>query len=336
MGDLAGLKERTKHRLYVEVPPGEPTIYMRRDFDYPRELVWRVYTDGSHMKHWWGPSKYDTVVHEFDFRNGGKWRVDNVSKDGKDVHPFKGVFSNIKPIDEFTWTFGYADYPAGPETYKFIDLGNGRTRIESVSTFPDLSLRDGIVKSGMEDGARETYERLDALLEQHSKTESAIRYGIKPIKAIRFTRVVNAPRKLVYDVWTKPEHLTNWFSPHGFTVEGVQSDPRPGGIFKLIMKPMDGGEGFWSVGKYLEADAPSRIVTRVGGEGRDGHLMFEVINTAVFEEQGSKTIIHAAGEIIAINDPAIGEAAMAGMEEGWKQTLDRFEAALAQANGGVI
>mgnify|MGYP003408495766 FL=1 len=161
---MADVAPKSRHKLHVEVPPGERTIFMRREFDYPRELVWRVYTDGQQMKHWWGPSKYDTVVHEFDFRNGGKWRVDNVSKDGKDVHPFKGEFSNIKPIDEFTWTFGYADLPAGPETYKFIDLGDGRTRLETISIFPDVATRDAIANGGMEEGARETYDRLDALL----------------------------------------------------------------------------------------------------------------------------------------------------------------------------
>ena len=169
---------------------------------------------------------------------------------------------------------------------------------------------------------------------EDSKTETAARLGIKVIKAVRFKRVVKAPRKLVFDVWTKPEHLSQWFSPHGFTVEGVQSDPRPGGIFKLIMVPQAGGEGFWSVGKYLEVEAPHRIVTRVGGEGADGHIMFEVINTAVFEEQGDATIIYAAGEVIAINDPAIGKMAMAGMDDGWQQTLDRFEAELTRAKGG--
>ncbi|MDP3738902.1 MAG: SRPBCC domain-containing protein [Hyphomonadaceae bacterium] len=159
-----------------------------------------------------------------------------------------------------------------------------------------------------------------------------------PIKIVRFTRTVKAPRQLVFDVWTKAEHLAHWFSPHGFTVEGVESDPRPGGIFKLIMVPHDktgpGGSGFWSVGKYLEVDPPRRVVTRVGGEGADGKLMFEVINTAEFEEQGDHTIIHATGEVIAVHDPSIGEAAMAGMDEGWKQTLDRFEARLAKVVGG--
>lgn len=155
----------------------------------------------------------------------------------------------------------------------------------------------------------------------------------EPIKTVRFTRTVHAPRQLVFDVWTKAEHLQHWFSPNGYTVHGVESDPRPGGVFRLIMRNA-AGEGFWSVGNYLEVDPPRRVVTHVGGEAPDGSLMFEVINTAVFEEQGEKTIIHASGEVIAIHDPEIGAAAMAGMNEGWKQTLDRFEARLARVVGG--
>ncbi|MDP3738903.1 MAG: SRPBCC domain-containing protein [Hyphomonadaceae bacterium] len=167
---MADAPAKKRNKLHVEVPPGQPIIIMKREFDFPRNLVWDVYTDSSHMKNWWGPHKYDTVVHEFDFRNGGKWRVDNVSKDGKEVHPFKGEFSNIRPKEEFTWTFGYADMPPGTETYRFVDL-NGRTRIESVSHFPDVATRDAIAESGMEEGARETYERLEALLGKLSKAK---------------------------------------------------------------------------------------------------------------------------------------------------------------------
>jgi uncharacterized protein YndB with AHSA1/START domain len=159
-----------------------------------------------------------------------------------------------------------------------------------------------------------------------------------PIKTVRFTRTVKAPIRLVFDVWTKAEHLSHWFSPNGFTVEGVESDPRPGGIFKLIMVPHDktgpGGGGFWSVGRYLEVDPPRRIVTRAGGEGSDGRLMFEVVNTAEFEERGDKTVINVTSDVIAVYDTSIGDAAMAGMDEGWKQTLDRFEAQLAKVAGG--
>lgn len=168
---MADTPAKNRNKLHVEVPAGQPIIIMKREFDYPRDLVWDVYTNGDHMKNWWGPSKYDTVVHAFDFRNGGKWRVDNVSKDGKEVHPFKGEFSNIKPKDEFTWTFGYADIPPGTETYSFIDIGGGRMRVESVSHFPDVATRNAIAEGGMEEGARETYDRLDALLAKLNKAK---------------------------------------------------------------------------------------------------------------------------------------------------------------------
>jgi uncharacterized protein YndB with AHSA1/START domain len=170
MGDATATK---RNKLHMEVPPDQPIILMSREFDYPRDLVWDVYIDPGHMAQWWGPSRYDTVVHEFDFRNGGKWRLDNVSKDGKEVHPFHGEFSNIRPKDEFTWTFGYADFVPGAETYRFIDIGGGRTRIESTSHFPDIASRDAIAEGGMEDGACETYDRLDDLLEKLTQKQTS-------------------------------------------------------------------------------------------------------------------------------------------------------------------
>jgi uncharacterized protein YndB with AHSA1/START domain len=117
VGDAAAKK---RHQLYLDAPLGQPIILFRREFDFPRDFVWDVYTEGSHMKHWWGPAKYDTVVHEF-------------------------------------------------ENYRFIDIGGGRTRIESVSHFPDVASRDAIAQGGMEEGAIETYERLDDLLEKLSQ-----------------------------------------------------------------------------------------------------------------------------------------------------------------------
>ncbi len=168
MGDPA----KKRHKLHMEAPPDQPIILMSREFDYPRDFVWDVYVDAGHMAQWWGDSRHDTVVHEFDFRNGGKWRIEGASKDGKDVHRFSGEFSNIRPKDEFTWTFGYADFVPGTETYRFIDIGEGRTRIESITHFPDTASRNAI-SDNMEDGAIETYERLDDLLAKLSRKQTS-------------------------------------------------------------------------------------------------------------------------------------------------------------------
>ena len=125
---MADAPARKRHKLHTEAPPGQPIIIMKREFDFPRDFVWDVYTRRRSHEALVGTAEIrHASCTSFDFRNGGKWRVDNVSKDGKNVHPFNGEFSNIKPKDEFTWTFGYADIPPGTEIYRFIDLGRAHT-----------------------------------------------------------------------------------------------------------------------------------------------------------------------------------------------------------------
>ena len=73
-----------------------------------------------------------------------------------------------------------------------------------------------------------------------------------PIKTVRFTRTVKAPRQLVWDVWTKAEHLANWFSPNGFTVEGVESDlPRD---WRAVVEPLE------AAGDHQMEDDEDRVV----------------------------------------------------------------------------
>jgi hypothetical protein len=72
-------------------------------------------------------------------------------------------------------------------------------------------------------------------------------------------------------------------------------------------------------------------VLRAGGETSEGFMMFEVVNTAEFEEQGDNTVIHVTSDVVGVYDAAVGEMAMKGMETGWKQTLDRLEAEIARA-----
>ena len=141
------------------------TFVIERRLKASPARVFAAWSTLEAKKNWFfGGEGWEDQSRVFDFREGGKWRVDNVTRDGREVHPFKGAFSNIRPPHEFTWTFGYADMVPGVETYKFIDLGAGRTLLETISIFPDFPSRDAIAAGGMEAGAIETYERLEALL----------------------------------------------------------------------------------------------------------------------------------------------------------------------------
>jgi uncharacterized protein YndB with AHSA1/START domain len=152
----------------LDMPAGEPVVVMSRTFDAPRELVWKACTEPEHVARWWGPRRYVNTVLEMDVRPGGRWRVEQRGADGR-VHRFKGVYQEVVEPERLVNTFIYED-DAGSfedrpvvEAHTFEDLG-GRTRLTTVSTFGSLADRDGMASAGMEEGARESLDRLAELL----------------------------------------------------------------------------------------------------------------------------------------------------------------------------
>lgn len=145
--------------------PSDLEIQMTREFDAPRELVYRVLTDCSSYPSWWGPRKYTTVVDQCDMRVGGKWRFLNKGPEGDD-HAFRGEFLELVRPEKVVWTFEWEGLPGhiAVETMALEDIGNGRSRMTATSRWDNKEDRDGMLQSGMEEGARETYERLDELL----------------------------------------------------------------------------------------------------------------------------------------------------------------------------
>jgi uncharacterized protein YndB with AHSA1/START domain len=135
-----------------------------REFDAPRDLVFKVMTDPALMPRWWGPRKYKTVVDTMDVRPGGKWRMRNIAADGAE-HAFRGEYREIVPPERVVWTFEYEPLPGhiSVETMTLTEH-DGRTLLVVRDQFASTEDRDGMLQSGMEAGARETYERLDEVL----------------------------------------------------------------------------------------------------------------------------------------------------------------------------
>jgi uncharacterized protein YndB with AHSA1/START domain len=147
----------------VTTTPSDTEIVMTRTFDAPRELVFEAHTSCEHMSRWWGPRKYEVVECDIDFRTGGTWRIVHRGPDAK-VVTFSGEYLEIQSPERITWTFAFNDNPGGPETYTFEEH-DGKTTITSRAQFPSKEMRDWVIASGMEEGAAETYERLDEYLE---------------------------------------------------------------------------------------------------------------------------------------------------------------------------
>lgn len=134
------------------------------------------------------------------------------------------------------------------------------------------------------------------------------------------TRILNAPRELVFKAWTDPEHIGQWWGPNGFSITLHEMDVRPGGDWRFIMHGPDGRD-YDNHNVYVEVVPPERLVFDHVSPPR--HRM-----TAIFAEQGDKTRLDIRMEFESgsLRDHVAREY---GAVKGLDQTLSRFEEYLA-------
>jgi uncharacterized protein YndB with AHSA1/START domain len=146
----------------ISVSTPTPTeLVMSRTFDAPRALVFAAHTEAEHLRHWWGRGNPLEVT--IDFRVGGTWRFVETS-DGKQ-HAFRGEFREISAPETYTWTFEYEPMAGQIAVEKFVFTEEGgRTTVTATTHFDTQQERDGMLQSGMEQGANQSYAALDAYL----------------------------------------------------------------------------------------------------------------------------------------------------------------------------
>jgi uncharacterized protein YndB with AHSA1/START domain len=151
-------------KTQITAEPGIPQIVITRDFDAPRDLVFRAYTDPELLTQWWGLRDQTMVIDRYDVRDGGTWRFVSVDPEGNE-YGFRGVFHGTPSPDVTVQTFEFEGMP-GHVSLETLTLEehDGRTLARTVSIFQSIEDRDGMIASGMERGVHETYERLDELL----------------------------------------------------------------------------------------------------------------------------------------------------------------------------
>jgi uncharacterized protein YndB with AHSA1/START domain len=143
--------------------PTDREIRIERIFNAPRERVWRAMTDPELVAQWWGRGN-KLVVERMEVKRGGHWRFVEHSDDG--VHGFEGRYREVTPPERVVQTFAWDGMPGHVviETVVLEDLADGRTKVVTVSLFHTTEERDGMLKSGMEQGLNQSYAALDRLL----------------------------------------------------------------------------------------------------------------------------------------------------------------------------
>ncbi len=151
--------------------PSDREVVLIREFDAPRDLVFEAFSKPEHIAHWWGQKGSTMPSCEMDFRPGGAWRYVEHAADGNE-YGFHGEYREISRPERITWTFEFEGLAGhvSVETMVFEDLvqdqgQNRRTRITATAVFDSVEDRDGMVQSGMAQGASESYERLAEYLQ---------------------------------------------------------------------------------------------------------------------------------------------------------------------------
>ena len=164
------------------------------------------------------------------------------------------------------------------------------------------------------------------------KKDVADRTCAKPTNDFVFTRtfrrVLNAPRELVFEAWSDPEHLADWWGPRGFTTTTSEFDLRPGGLWRFVMHGPDGVDHMNRI-MFVEVLKPERLVYKHASDDAES-VTFNV--TVTFAEEGGNTRLKSR-----ILFPAAARTEVVkkyGAIEGAYQTLDRLGekvAAMARA-----
>jgi len=164
-----------QNKTTVTAEPGKQELYIIREFDAPRELLFKAYTDADLYAKWVGPNDLTMTVEKMDAFDGGSYKFIH-ERDGH-KYTFHGVYHEVLAPERIIGTFEFDGLPEKGHvimgTTKFEDLGGGRSRLVHQSVFQSVGDRDGMLQSGMERGMNEGYEKLDKLLERMQEPNTA-------------------------------------------------------------------------------------------------------------------------------------------------------------------
>jgi uncharacterized protein YndB with AHSA1/START domain len=153
--------------------------------------------------------------------------------------------------------------------------------------------------------------------------------GPNPTKReLVITRIIDAPRDLVFKAWTEPKHMAQWWGPKGFTNPVCEMDVRPGGTLRIVMRAPDGVE-YPMTGVFREIVTPERLVFTTVAEDQEGNPHLEGLTIVTFAEHDGKTTLTVQTSAVGLTPESA--RMLEGMEAGWTQSLERLAEYVAKA-----
>jgi uncharacterized protein YndB with AHSA1/START domain len=155
------------NKATVTAEPGEPFVVIERDFDAPRDKVFKAFTTKELIEKWWVGPGYKVAVEQFEARSGGAWKFVQTDPEGH-TFAFHGSFHTVSPeMTIQTFEFDGMPEPGHVSLDKmYLTEKDGKTHMRIESVFMSVADRDGMLQSGMEAGMQNTYDQLDKVLEE--------------------------------------------------------------------------------------------------------------------------------------------------------------------------
>jgi uncharacterized protein YndB with AHSA1/START domain len=158
-----------KNQTKIIAEKGVQELFITREFEAPRELVFQAFNDPELLVQWLGVCDMTMRIDHFDSRTGGSYRFINCTATGQEFS-FNGVIHDVTAPERIIRTFEFEGLPerghVSLETATFEALPGNRTKLTIQSVFKSVADRDGMVASGMERGVVDGHEQLDKLFEK--------------------------------------------------------------------------------------------------------------------------------------------------------------------------
>ncbi len=308
-------------------------IRITRIYDAPVDAVWDAWTDPARAAQWWGPRGFTITTHSKDLKVGGHWEYTMHGPDGVD-YPNKTKYFEVEECAKLVYDHGGND-DQGPlfrVTVLFSESA-GKTKMDMCMTLPTPEAAEKTRKFVKEAGGNATWDRLAEYLDK-------ARIG-KEIFVIN--RSFDVPLETMFEMWTNPEHFSNWLPPTGFEMQFIRCDIKSGGSTFYCMTG-SGGMKMYGRAHYLEIEKPHRIVYTQEfcdeNENISRHPMAPtwpatMLSTVILSAEGpEQTRVTITWECYGDTTPeelATFVQERGGMTQGWTGSFDKLEAYLSSA-----
>ncbi|MDB5384712.1 MAG: hypothetical protein JWM11_358 [Planctomycetaceae bacterium] len=233
--------------MVAKTPSNE--IHITRIYNAPVQLVWDAWTDPEQVAQWWGPRGFTLTTLSKDLRPGGHWNYIMHGPDGVD-YPNSTKYFEVETNAKLVYDHGANDDqpPLFRVTVLFSEI-DGKTKMEMSMALATPEAAAETRKFIRKAGGNSTWDRLAEYLEKKStgKEEFVI------------NRTFDAPLDVMFEMWTNPDHFSQWLAPTGFQMEFIRSEIKPGGSTFYFMSGQ-GAAKMYGRANYLAIEKPHQIV----------------------------------------------------------------------------